>query len=151
MLTKMQAQPNSTMNVSNVKTLRNAQDLVRALSKAPFRIPLRTRLDVVMADKKLEDPTVMNKMAKTIASIVEYVKRLNSTKETVLVSNAIICRFDLAYFVVKRLTSGRHQKAKNPMDFINGRTCLPLHLCSAVSRLFTNALREVGVNDKRYS
>lgn len=152
MMTKMQGGTIVTnQNSVTANSIENERDLRRRLMTAPIKIPLRTKRDVIEANKKLEDPKTMDKMANLIASVIAYVTRTGFKKTTSsLISNAIVCRFDLVCFIVKRLTNCREQEGLEPGDFINTTTCLPLVLCAGISRLFENSMRAAGELDCRY-
>lgn len=142
-MSRKQANPTTKISTS-LPQLKAENDLRKLLNKLPFKLPMRTRLDVIEADKALgRDSTLMTKTAKAIAAIVLYVQKSNSCVPA-LVSNAMICRFDCVYFVVKRLTNCRDQESKDPMEFAIGQKCLPLYNCPNISRLFLNSLREAG-------
>lgn len=153
MMSKMHYGVNTVTGAVSVKVspIDNEKNFLKSLSKAPIRLPLRTKRDVMEADKMLQNPKIMEKMAKTIAKLVAYIRRINPSKKIAsLISNAIVGRFDLVYFVVKRLTVYRDQEGKEASDFLNVRKCLPIYICAGISRLFENSMIEAGEQDSRY-
>lgn len=148
MMNRMQSGSSSITNPAKTGwKLKNKDDLKKLLKKAPIKLPMRTRDDVVQADRIIgRDSETMSQMTKTIAAIVDFVRKRKSTISA-LVSNAMIGRFDCAYFVVKRLTNFRDQETRPPVEFITGQQCLPLIACGNISRLWEYSMREAGVLD----